>query len=142
MPVIAMQVVEKLAHERTDQLFIYTFESPALGRKTVVANLTNVYEIGDVAAVAQLGTFLPDGEIKPRKVFGVDSEGMALGKVDAPPDTDLSDRFDADAPERTFILTFSVEAPGRYPADAEQQARKLIKGGAGVVTAARAKDPA
>ena len=59
MPVIAMTVVEKQAHERTDSLFIYTFESPELGRKTIVANLTNVYEVGDVAAIAQLGTFLP-----------------------------------------------------------------------------------
>jgi tRNA-binding EMAP/Myf-like protein len=131
MPVIAMQVVEKAAHERTDQLYLYTFESPALGRRTIVANLTNVYEVGDVAAIAQLGTFLPDGEIKPRKVFGVDSEGMALGPVDAAPDTDLTHAFGADAPERTFALTFAVEAVGRYPADAEKEARKLLKAGQG-----------
>ena len=142
MPVIAMQVVEKSAHERTDQLFIYTFESPALGRRTVVANLTNVYEVGDVAAVAVLGTFLPDGEIKPRKVFGIDSEGMALGKVDATPDADLTAAFGADAPERTFELTFTVQATGRYPADAEREARKLLKGGAGTMVAAREADGA
>ena len=51
MPVIAMQVVEKNAHEKTDKLFIYTFESPELGERTIVANLTNVYEVGDVAIV-------------------------------------------------------------------------------------------
>ena len=50
MPVIAMQVVDKSAHEKTDQLFIYTFQSPDLGSKTIVANLTNVYEVGQVAA--------------------------------------------------------------------------------------------
>ena len=131
MPVIAMQVVEKTAHEKTDQLFIYTFESPELGQKTIVANLTNVYEVGDVAAIAQLGTFLPEGEIKPRKVFGIDSEGMALGPVDAAPDTDLTEAFHADAPVRAFTLTFRIEAEGRYPSDAEKAARKLLKGGAG-----------
>lgn len=137
MPVIAMQVVEKQAHEKTDSLFIYTFESPELGRKTIVANLTNVYEVGDVAAIAQLGTFLPEGEIKPRKVFGIDSEGMALGPVEAAPDTDLSEQFDADAPERTFELSFTIRVPGRYPADAEKTARKRFKGGEGQVVAAR-----
>lgn len=133
MPVIAMQVVEKQAHERTDSLFIYTFESPELGQKTIVANLTNVYEVGDVAAIAQLGTFLPEGEIKPRKVFGIPSEGMALGPVDDAPDADLTARFDADAPERRFKLTFTIEVEGRYPADAEKAARKRFKSGDGEV---------
>lgn len=134
MPVIAMKVVQKQAHEKTDQLFIYTFESPELGQKTIVANLTNVYEVGDVAAVAQLGTLLPEGEIKPRKVFGIDSEGMAMGPVDAALDSDLSGDFDADAPERTFKLTFEIEVKGHYAADAEKAARKQFKGGAGTVT--------
>ena len=63
MPVIAMKCTSKTAHERTDKLFIYTFESPELGEKTIVANLTNVYEVGQVAGIAQLGTWLPEGEI-------------------------------------------------------------------------------
>ena len=40
MPVYAMKVTAKKAHEKTDKLFIYTFESPALGQRTIVANLT------------------------------------------------------------------------------------------------------
>ncbi|MCB9675243.1 MAG: hypothetical protein H6737_09010 [Alphaproteobacteria bacterium] len=136
MPVIAMKATEKRAHEKTDSLFIYTFESPELGAKTIVANLTNVYEVGDVAAIAQLGTLLPDGEIKPRKVFGIDSEGMALGPVDAAPDTDLTAQFDADAPKRLFKLTFEIEVEACYPADAEATARKLFKGGEGKLVAA------
>lgn len=136
MPVVAMTVVEKNAHPETDNLFIYGFESPALGRKTIVANLTNVYEVGQVAAVAQLGTLLPEGEIKPRKVFGIHSEGMALGPVDAAPDTDLTATFDADAPSRTWKLTFSIEVDGHYPADAEKAARKLFKSGKGEVVSA------
>jgi len=137
MPVIAMKVVDKQAHERTDQLFIYTFESPELGQKTIVANLTNVYEVGDVAAIAQLGTWLPEGEIKPRKVFGIASEGMALGPVQAQPDADLTEQFEADAPERTFELTFTIRATGHYATDAEKAARKQLKGGAGQVVKAQ-----
>ncbi len=131
MPVRAMKVVEKQAHPNTDKLFVYRFEAPGIGSKTVVANLTNVYEVGQVAAVAQIGTFLPEGEIKPRKVFGVASEGMALGVVDAEPGADLTEAFGADAPVRKWSLRFSIEVEGRYPADAERAARKALKGGAG-----------
>ena len=134
MPVIAMKAVEKNAHEKTDQLFIYTFESPQLGQKTIVANLTNVYEVGDVAAIAQLGTLLPEGEIKPRKVFGIPSSGMALGPVDAPLDTDLSDQFDADRPVRAFKVTVEVEVEARYAGPAEKLGRKAIGKGKGQIT--------
>jgi tRNA-binding EMAP/Myf-like protein len=136
MPIIAMRVVEKVPHHKTDSLFIYTFASPKLGQKTIVANLTHVYEVGDVAAIAQVGTVLPEGPIEPRKVFGVHSEGMGMGVVDAEPDSDVTDRFQADAPKQKFRLTFSVEVEGHYPADAEKAARKALKGGAGdLVTA-------
>ena len=137
MPVIAMTCVDKQAHDKTDNLFVYAFESPALGRKTIVANLTNVYEVGQVAAIAQLGTLLEEGEIKPRKVFGIDSEGMALGPVDAAPDADLTSSFGADAPARTWTLTFEIEVEGHYAADAEAAARKAFKGGQGKVVGAR-----
>ena len=136
MPVISMNTIRKTAHEQTDSLFIYTFESPELGEKTIVANLTNVYEVGEVAAIAQLGTLLPEGEIKPRKVFGIDSEGMALGKVDVPVDTNLSAQFEADAPKRSFKLVFEIEVEGHYAADAEKAARKLFKSGKGTLVSA------
>ncbi len=136
MPVIAMEVTHKAAHDKTDQLFIYTFHSPALGEKTIVANLTNVYEVGDVAGIALIGTFTDEGEIKPRKVFGIASDGMAMGPVDAPLDTDVSERFGADAPERTFTLTFEIQVEGRYASDAEKIARKLFKSGEGTLVSA------
>ena len=72
-------------------------------------------------------------EIKPRKVFGIPSEGMAMGKVDAPLDTDVSAQFDADAPERTFTVTLQVEVTARYSNDTEKLARKAVKSGKGQV---------
>ena len=131
MPVVAMKATSKTAHDKTDSLFIYTFDSPAQGEKTIVANLTNVYDVGDVAAIALPGTFLPGVEIKPRKVFGVASSGMALGKVDAALDTDLTAQFDADQAPRPFKVTLTVEVEGRYAEDAEKAARKALKSGAG-----------
>ncbi len=136
MPVVAMQVTSKTAHERTDQLFIYTFESPEHGQRTIVANLTNVYEVGDVAAIALEGTFLPGVEIKPRKVFGIPSTGMALGKVDDALDSELSARFDADVAPRSFRVTIEVEVEARYAEDCDKIARKAIKGGQGAVISA------
>lgn len=133
MPVIAMKAVSKQAHEKTDNLFIYTFESPGQGTKQIVANKDNAYELGDVAGVAIIGTFLPGLEIKPRKVFGIPSEGMAMGKVDAALDTDVSAQFEADAPERSFTVTVSVEVTARYAEDTEKLARKAIKSGQGSV---------
>jgi tRNA-binding EMAP/Myf-like protein len=135
MPVRAMRVTQKLAHEKTDSLFIYTFESPELGERTIVANLTNVYEVGDVVGVALVGTKLPGMEIVPRKVFGVHSEGMALGPVDAELDADLTEAFDADRGPRPFLVTvtLSVEAP--YAEDAEKLARKQIGKGEGEASA-------
>lgn len=134
MPVRAMKVTSKTAHEKTDKLFIYTFESPEQGELTIVANLTNVYEVGDVAAIALLGTLLPEGEIKPRKVFGIPSSGMALGPVDADLDTDLSAQFDADHPARPWTMTIEVTGEGHYPADVEKLLRKAISKGQGTVT--------
>ena len=32
MPVVVMEVTEKSAHEKTDQLFIYTFACPTMSR--------------------------------------------------------------------------------------------------------------
>jgi tRNA-binding EMAP/Myf-like protein len=128
-----MQVTQKSAHERTDQLFIYTFESPLQGTKTIVANLTNVYEVGDTAAIAIPGTFLPGLEIVPRKVFGVHSEGMALGKVEAALDADLTAQFEADAPVRPFEVVIRVTVDARYAEDAGKVAEKAIGAGKGVV---------
>lgn len=137
MPVICMECVAKQAHEKTDSLFIYTFRSPSLGDKTIVANLTNVYEVGDRVGIAQLGTFLPGLEMKPRKVFGVDSEGMAMGPVDADLDADLSADFDADAPPRGFTVTLEVTVEARYAEDCEKLAQKAVKGGHFTVASVR-----
>lgn len=138
MPVAAMKVTTKAAHEKTDKLFIYTFASPEQGEVQIVANLTNVYEVGDTVAIALVGTLLPDGEIKFRKVFGIESSGMALGPVDAPLDTDLGAAFDADAPPRPFTVTVQIEVEGHYAADAEKAARKAISKGDGTAQAAPA----
>jgi tRNA-binding EMAP/Myf-like protein len=136
MPVYAMKVVDKKAHEKTDKLFIYTFESPAQGTRTIVANLTNTYEVGDVAGIAVEGTVLPGLEIKPRKVFGIPSDGMAMGKVEAELDADLTEHFDADRKPRPFKVTVEVVVEAPYAEDAEKIGAKAIGKGNGTVLSA------
>ena len=131
MPVYAMKVVARSAHEKTDKLFIYTFESPARGQCTIVANLENSYEVGDVAGIAVEGTVLPGLVIKPRKVFGVHSQGMAMGKVQAELDADLTAHFNADAAPRAFKVTYEVVVEARYAEDATKLAFKAIGRGKG-----------
>ncbi|MEL6343815.1 MAG: hypothetical protein AAFV53_11830 [Myxococcota bacterium] len=141
MPVIAMKVVDKKAHEKTDSLFIYTFESPSLGQLQIVANLTNVYEVGEIAGIAQLGTRLPGVVLKPRKVFGIDSQGMAMGRVDAAVDTDVSARFDADAPLARFKVTYTVEVEAHYAEDAQKLGAKAVGKGKGEVDGVQSLGP-
>ena len=131
MPVVAMTCTSKTAHERTDQLWIYTFAAPELEERTVVANLTNVYDVGDTVAIAQLGTQLPEFEIVPRKVFGIESHGMAMGPTDATPGTDVTEAWGADAPKRTFKLVFEIEGEDHYPERLEKALRKALGKGEG-----------
>jgi len=136
MPVYAMKVVAKAAHDKTDQLFIYTFESPALGQRTIVANLTNTYQVGDVAGIAVEGTVLPGLVIKPRKVYGIPSSGMAMGKVEAELDADLTEQFDADRAPRSFKVTYEVVVEAPYAEDAGKLAAKAIGRGKGTQVSA------
>lgn len=98
MPVIAMKVAKAEAHpdETVTNLRVYQMENGEDSIQ-VIANLTNVYEVGDIAAVARIGTRMKDGTVIKRTKFRkVETLGMALGKVDAPVGTDLSAQFEAD----------------------------------------------
>lgn len=134
MPVIAMQVTEKRSVEGAENLFHYTFSSPGQGDLEIIANTTNVYAVGDVAGIAVVGTRLPGLEIKPRKVFGIPSTGMACGPVDEALDTDVSERFEADAPLQRFSVTLTVEVEASYAEDAGKLAMKKARS-EGVVSA-------
>jgi len=92
MPIIAMQAKEAARHPNADTLRVYRFEAPGLPSLQIVANEDHVYKIGDVAAVALVGTTMLDGlKIKRAKLRGVESLGMATGPTDAAPGTDLSE---------------------------------------------------
>ena len=107
MSVIAMKITKAEQHPNADRLRVYEAQFPTRFRvhgdgeaaavfpediQTIqfVANLTNVYEVGDIVAVAQVGTVLPpmDGEegitISACKIRGVASFGMGLGKDKGP----------------------------------------------------------
>ena len=94
MSVMAMKVVSTEQHPNADALRLYTMSAPAVETVQVIANLDNVYQIDDVVAIALSGSVLKDGtKIKPSKLRGVYSYGMALGKVDVEIGTDLSEIY-------------------------------------------------
>lgn len=109
MSVIAMKITKAEKHPNADRLRLY--EAEALGQTLVfVANLTNVYEVDDVVAVAQVGTVLVlDGEvleIAPTTIRKVESFGMGLGKTDHPVGCNLDSLFPW--PEGTRVRTQNV----------------------------------
>ena len=92
--VIAMQVTSAEKHPNADALRLYQFTAPEIGETQVIANLENIYEVGDVVAVAMEGAVLQDDtEIRPVMLRGVMSHGMALGKVYDEIGTDLSYQY-------------------------------------------------
>ncbi|MCX4241494.1 RNA ligase family protein [Paraliomyxa miuraensis] len=94
MSVLAMTVTRVQDHPNADSLRIYEFEAPGSSGLVVVANLDDQYAVGDVVAIARVGTVLEDGtKIRKSRLRGVDSFGMALGRVQDPAGQDLSDRY-------------------------------------------------
>lgn len=94
--IIAMKVKNASDVENSNNLRVYEFEAPNVEDLVVVANKTNVYYPGDVVAVAQVGSVLTSYdnlEIKKRKVFGIESLGMAMGKVNASVGSEFPDNF-------------------------------------------------
>jgi tRNA-binding EMAP/Myf-like protein len=100
MAVVVMQCTSSEDHPDADRLKVYKFVSHIEADEIqIVANLTNVYEVGELAAVAEVGTVLSfysdmdeeSLEIKERKVRGVLSQGMALCKLEL--GTVLSNRW-------------------------------------------------
>lgn len=94
MKAIAMRVISAGKHPNADALQLYTMAAPDIEELQIIANLDNVYQIDDVVAIALCGAVLKDGtKIKPSKLRGLYSYGMALGKVEVEVGTDLSDLY-------------------------------------------------
>lgn len=94
MKAIAMRVISGEQHPNADALRLYTMTAPDVEELQIVANLDNVYQVDDIVAVALCGVVLKDGtKIKPSKLRGLYSYGMALGKVEVEVGKDLSDVY-------------------------------------------------
>lgn len=89
-----MMVSDLQLHPNADSLRVYTMEAPDRNPVQIVANEENIYQKGDLVAVALSGSILKDGtKIKPCKLRGMMSYGMALGTVDATLGSDLSEVY-------------------------------------------------
>lgn len=105
MPVIAMEVKTAQNHPNADALRLYSFAAPGWDEVQIVANSENIYDVGDIVAVALTDSVLKDGtQIKPVKLRGVYSFGMALGKVEAEIGTDLSAIYCQETVARSAVM--------------------------------------
>ncbi len=94
MSVMAMKVIGIEQHPNADALRLYTMQAPEIATVQIIANLDRVYQINDVVAIALTGSVLKDGtKIKPSKLRGIYSYGMALERVEAEVGEDLSEIY-------------------------------------------------
>lgn len=89
MAIVAMSITTAEDVPKANNLRVYTAVAGDT-TLTFVANRSHVYEVGNVVAVAQVGTILEEGlEIKPVTIRGVESFGMGLGVIDLPVGTEV-----------------------------------------------------
>ena len=82
MNAVALKVVSAEKHPNADALFLYKLKS-ADQEVEIIANLDRNYQVGDIVAIALVGSVLKDGtNIKPTKLRGMYS-CLALGQVNA-----------------------------------------------------------
>jgi len=94
MTAVVMKVIKAEKHPFADALRLYEMEAEGFGTKQIVANLENIYEVGDKAIVVLSGSTLKDGtKIGSTKVRGLHSYGMALGKSEADVGTDVTTEY-------------------------------------------------
>ncbi|MCU0543056.1 MAG: hypothetical protein MUE44_12890 [Oscillatoriaceae cyanobacterium Prado104] len=105
MPVIAMEVQTAQNHPNADALRVYSFAASGWESVQIVANSENIYDVGDIVAVALTDSVLKDGtKIQPVKLRGVYSFGMALGKVEERIGTDLSAIYCQETVARSAVM--------------------------------------
>ncbi len=93
MPAKILECTKVELHPNADSLRVYNF-SDGTNIFQIIANPTNIYAVGDKAAIALIGSVLKDDtEIKESKIRGILSQGMALGKSDLPIGTDVTNDF-------------------------------------------------
>ena len=132
MTVMAMEVIGAEKHPNADALRLYKMSS-ANKEVEIIANLDRIYELGDIVAIALVGSILKDGtKIKPTKLRGMYSYGMALGKVEAEIGRDLSDIYcqpetSTEVKQLPFIKWTSIELLHnvKRELDARNQAFKI-----------------
>lgn len=95
MTAIVMECKEADKHPNAESLRVYIFGC-SKGEVRIVANMENVYEVGDHANIVLANCMLNDAAGTPitvSKIRGCRSHGMALGKTDDPVDTVVSYKF-------------------------------------------------
>jgi len=93
MSALVMSCFKAEKHPYDDNLHVYLFRCNE-NEYQVVANMENVYQVGDLVDIILPGSNLKNGErLSVRTIKGVCSNGMAMGLADTPLGADVSDRY-------------------------------------------------
>jgi phenylalanyl-tRNA synthetase beta chain len=108
--VVAGRIVKAAPHPNADRLQLCTVDVGAAATLTIATAATNVAE-GQIVPVARIGAKLAGGlEIGPRKMRGIDSEGMlcSAGELALPPEwfEDGIMQLDAAVPVGTDVVAY------------------------------------
>jgi len=94
MTAVVMEVASAEKHPNADSLRVYKMTAPDVGERQIIANLENVYDVGDAVNVVLSGSRLKDGtKIGDSKIRGVPSYGMALGPSSYDIGTDRTEEY-------------------------------------------------
>lgn len=92
MTALVLECAEAKQHPNADALRLYKFIYKKISLN-IVANMENVYEVGDRAEVVFANSTLKSGEkLVASKLRGVRSQGIALGKTVLPVGTDVTEK--------------------------------------------------
>ena len=126
--IIVHKVKTVSKHPNADSLMIYemTNRDSVL---SIVANLTNIYAVGDHVLVALPGSILKEDnlEIRQTKIRGVHSEGMALGKTDLPVGTDVSEQYCTEMPKTEGLFSTWCDIESLFNVRSNLKAQNDIK---------------
>ncbi len=113
--VVAGTIVAVTKHPNADRLVVCTLDVGAPAMLTIATAATNVAE-GQIVPVARIGARLPQLTIEPRKMRGVDSQGMLCSADELGLPAEWFDdgimQLDAGVPNGTDIVRFfGLDAP-------------------------------
>lgn len=123
-------IQSKTKHPDADSLYVYTVSNKfEVQNVQVVANSTNIYEVGDHAVYIKPGSVMIEDNLKigQRKLRGVMSYGMLAGPSDLHIGTDVTGHWCKEEPEPIEVVRTNLKHQKWPSIEAFANVRRTIK---------------